>query len=196
MILALIRGAYLMEPSTSLTRALVGEMVNKSTNAAANFRYLIREKSLSKPTHPNLFCLANPLANIGVFQLQRVDTYNKRRIEIAEQYNALLSEHGKSPVQAISGASHVFLRYALRVNSNEECHRFLEHFNVVPGDWFDYVVHPYAPQREALGYKPGSCPNSETATKTIVNIPNHPKMNSEDVTYVKKILQLYYRQTE
>lgn len=194
MILALIRGTYLLEPSASLTRALVGEIVNKSTSVASNFRYLIREKSLSKPTQPSLFWLANSLAKIGAFQLQRVDSFNKRRMEIAQEYNDLMVELGEPPVHVITKASHVFLRYALKAKNNEEFCRFLEHFNVVPGDWFNYVVHPYAPEREALGYKMGSCPNAETAAKTVVNIPNHPKMGAEDVEYVKKTLQLYQKQ--
>jgi perosamine synthetase len=193
MILALIRGTYLLEPSASLTRALVGEIVNKSTSVASNFRYLIREKSLSTPTHPNLFCLANSLAKIGIFQLQRADTFNKRRMEIAQEYDEFLMELGKTSVHVTPNASHVFLRYALRVDSHGECRKFFERFNVVLGDWFDYVVHPYALQRETLGYKMGSCPNAEAAARTVVNVPNHPKMNLEDVEYVKKTLQLFYK---
>lgn len=194
MILALVRGAYLMEPSTSLTRALVGEIVNKSTSVASNFRYLIHEKSLSKPTHPSLFCLANSLAKMGTFQLQRVDSFNKHRMEIAREYDELLVELGEPPVQVTPKATHVFLRYAMRSNRSEECCRYFQHFSIVLGDWFNYAVHPYGPQREALGYKMGSCPNAETAAETVVNLPNHPKMNSADVEYVKNTLQLYHRQ--
>lgn len=191
-ILAFIRGTYLLEPFTSLTRALVGEILNTSASVASNFRYILREKSLSKMPHPNLFCLPNALAKIGVFQLQRIDDFNKRRVEIAERYNELLTAIGVPPVYVIPNASHVFLRYPLTVKRSEECRKFFQRSQVITGDWFNYVVHPQDLQREMLGYKMGSCPNAEVASRTIVNIPNHPKMNEEDVEYVKKTMQLYY----
>jgi len=190
--LALIRGTYLLEPSASLTRALIGEILSKYVTVTSDFRYITREKSQSTMSDAHLFCLANSLAKIGVFQLRRVDYFNERRVEIAKQYNELLLELGFSPVHVIPNVDHVFLRYALRAKSSREFGKLFKRHQIVLGNWFDYVVHPYSAQRKILGYKAGACPNAEAATQTVVNIPNHPKMSDEDVDHVMDTLRRYY----
>ena len=191
-ILALMRGTYLLEPSASLTRALVGEIVNKYMVVASNFRYITREKFQSAMSDSQFFCLANALAKIGIFQLRRVDYFNKRRVEIAKQYNELLLELGSSPVHVIPNVDHVFLRYALRVKNRREFGKLLKRHQIVLGNWFDYVVHPNSVQRKILSYKAGACLNAEAATQKVVNIPNHPKMSDEDVDHVMDTLRQYY----
>jgi dTDP-4-amino-4,6-dideoxygalactose transaminase len=194
-VLTLIRGTYLLEPSSSLTRTLIGEIVHKYVTVASDFRYFIHEKAQSTMPSSHAFCMPNALAKIGVFQLQRLNSFNEERREIARRYNELLEGLGVSAVQEIPNIDHVFLRYALSTKSGQEFRRFLRHYQIVPGNWFDYVVHPYPVQRETLGYQAGSCPVAENAATTVVNIPNHPKMNDEDVEHVGRILRLYYRRT-
>lgn len=194
-ILALIRGTYLLEPSSSLTRALIGEIVHKYVTVASDFRYFVREKSQSTMPGTHLFCLPNALAKIGILQLQRLNCFNQRRKEIAREYNEFLSELGVPSTPENPNVEPVFLRYALSIKNSFEFSKFLQCYQIVLGNWFDYVVHPYSAQREALGYRAGTCPNAENASKTVVNIPNHPKMKDEDVEHVKKALRLYYRAT-
>ncbi len=192
MILALIRGTYLLEPSASLTRALIGELVNKYVTVAQDFRYITREKSLSKGDDSQFFCLPNALAKVGTYQLRKVDDLNQRRKAIAGQYNELLSELRVPRVHVIPNAEHEFLRYSLRSRAGGELKSFLRRYQIVSGNWFDYVIHPNPVQREALGYIPGACPNAEAAAQSVANIPNHPKMSNEDADYVMSVLRLYY----
>lgn len=70
------------------------------------------------------------------------------------------------------GSGEVLLRYPVRIDDpalRAAVMRGLTALDIVPGVWFDDVVHPAGSLR--YGYEPGACPQGEAAARAVLNLP-------------------------
>ena len=86
-----------------------------------------------------------------------------------EAVAAILVEDGLT-TSAIEGE--VLLRYPVRIGDPAQraaVMRGLKALDIVPGVWFDDVVHPVGSLR--YGYEAGTCPEGEAAARAVLNLP-------------------------
>lgn len=135
-------------------------------------------------------------------QLNKLETFKKRRREIVEKYNAVFGEMPEIIVQEeIPESDTTRHLYILRLNmALLSCNR-REFFDALHGENILAQVH-YLPvywhsHYEKLGYEKGLCPNAEALYAEIVSIPLFYLMNDQDVEdvvkAVKKIVEYYRR---
>lgn len=128
-------------------------------------------------------------AAIGLVQLRKLDSFNARRIEIAEQYS-----HGLQGIEGLTlpfvspESKHVFHIYTLLLEdafprSKED---FMWDLYTQKGikAWSHYMPIHLTTAYRKLGHKPGECPVAEELFQRYVSIPIHPRMTDEDVQYV------------
>ncbi|MFY2158379.1 UDP-4-amino-4,6-dideoxy-N-acetyl-beta-L-altrosamine transaminase [Cytobacillus firmus] len=140
-------------------------------------------------------------AALGISQLNKLDTFVKRRKEIVEKYNeAFQNLDGvilqKNPNYSDT-SNHLYILKLdlekLKVDRRQIFDAFMAenigvHVHYIPVYW-----HPYY---QKLGYNKGLCPKAEELYNCMLTVPLFPAMSEEDVNDVingfYKIIQ-YYR---
>ncbi len=75
----------------------------------------------------------------------------------------------------------VFLRYPVPVQHKSHALREAQSRRIKLGDWFLSPIHPNLEKWELAGYRPGSCPVAEWASRHVVNIPTDPGISSREL---------------
>lgn len=139
-------------------------------------------------------------AAMGITQLKRIDTFNKKREELALLYLKLLSGIDEimplTPPQAdVKHSWHLFI---VRIDidkigiSRDQFMEELKKRNIGTGLHFR-AVHLQKYYRENMKIEPGMLPNTEWNSDRICSLPLFPDMKSEDVhdvvNAIKEILK-------
>lgn len=133
-------------------------------------------------------------------QLNKLESFKKRRQEIVRRYNEAFSEVPEIIIQEnIPESDTCNHLYVIRLNLNLlscDRHQFFDALgaeNVQPQ--VHYVPVYWFPYYKSLGYKIGLCPKAEEVYESIMSIPLFPKMADSDVEdvihAVKKVVEYY-----
>lgn len=128
-------------------------------------------------------------AGMGIQQLKKVYRFQKRRQEIAQQYDeAFASLPVTLPPQAPQGDMHACHLYVLRLHENAPLTRekFIEEMAVcgvsTSVHFIPLFLQPY--WRDTYKLSPADFPNSMACYRGAVSLPNYTKMTSEQVQRV------------
>ena len=130
------------------------------------------DTELSGDTAPDYALGLRPWSGaLGLQQARRAESVWAARRRQAEVYDTLLAG---APGWALPqhGEGEVLLRYPVRIDDPVQraaVVRGLEALDIVPGVWFDDVVHPAGSLR--YGYEAGACPQGEAAARAVLNLP-------------------------
>ena len=138
--------------------------------------------------------MAEPLAAIGLVQLDRLEEFVVHRNEIAVRYtNGLRGITGIRPLPNHGGV-HSYWNYLAvledeRVSRSSLGQRLREKYGVEIAWPYDPPCHLQPVFRRVLGSKPGDLPHSEAILQRHVALPMHSALTSEDAEYVLESLQ-------
>lgn len=130
--------------------------------------------------------LSNSQAVLALRQLRRLNKNLSHRRNITRAYQWALAEHNLGiPIQA-EEAEPAFVRLPIWVTDPEETRRAASGVAQL-GEWFTSVLL----ESESPifgGYEFGSCPRAEDATRHLINLPTHPRVNLRDVKSIVEII--------
>lgn len=130
------------------------------------------DTELSGATMPDYTLGLRPWsASLGLQQARRAEAVWALRRRQAKRYDALLAG-APGWTLPTHGEGEVLLRYPVRIDDparRAAVMRGLEALDIVPGVWFDDVVHPAGSLRH--GYEAGACPLGEAAARAVLNLP-------------------------
>lgn len=138
---------------------------------------------------------------LGSSQMNRLDSFLARRLEIVEIYNREFSQMEEiiTPYQKEDGSSawHLYLIRLRLEKLNADRKMIFEALRAENiGVNVHYVPVYYHPYYKELGYSKGLCPNAETLYEEIITLPLHQSMDDKDaydvVNAVKKVI-MYFR---
>ena len=113
----------------------------------------------------------------GLREMARVEDNISHRRRLTAYYHGALAELGFSPL-AVPGAEELpLLRYPVRVANKAEVLELAARAKMEIGSWFEVPLHPAATRMEDLGYRPGMCPHADRASREVVNLPTHLKVD-------------------
>jgi dTDP-4-amino-4,6-dideoxygalactose transaminase len=126
-------------------------------------------------------------AALGLVQLSKLERMNRRRMEIAHQYDAAFSVHpALEPPTVSPDSTHPYHLYVLRLNLDEltiDRNTFIEHLRAanigVSVHWIPLHIHPY--YRETYGYEPEDFPVAYAQFQRIISLPIYSAMSDQDV---------------
>ena len=126
-------------------------------------------------------------------KLPHLDSWNKRRRQVADRYNEGLKDVDALILPAEAEyAYHVYHLYVVRVAGREEFAAELKREGISTAVQYPYALHltdAYA----HLGYKEGDLPVSEKACREIISLPLFPDILEEQVDYVVEKVRQYFR---
>lgn len=132
-------------------------------------------------------------AALGISQLKKIDSFVKRRREIAEIYNQELSKLDwiKLPYQKDDRESSWHL-YVIQIdkkklgNSRKKVFDYLRSKGLgVQVHYIPIYWHPYYQQ---LGYEKGMCGEVESVYEKIISLPIYPTINENEVSSIIEII--------
>lgn len=123
-------------------------------------------------------------AAIGRQQLNRLDEWNERRREVATHYHeAFRALPLDLPPEGTEEVRPAWYFYTIRTDNPDDFRDHLADHGIEGGDQYRIPVHLQPPYRE-MGYEQGEFPNAETWANTLVTLPCHQHMSSDDVEQV------------
>ena len=134
--------------------------------------------------------LTDIAAAIGIHQLRKCDTFHRRRLGIADQYDAAFAGlPGISIPRVEDRESHGWHLYVIQIDPERltiDRDAFIDRLiarNIgVSVHFIPLHVHPYYRERYAL--QPSDFPNAWAAYERIVSLPIYAKMTDDDVRHV------------
>jgi UDP-4-amino-4-deoxy-L-arabinose-oxoglutarate aminotransferase len=140
--------------------------------------------------------LPDILAVLGLHQLARLETFNRKRTELALQYRERLS--GMEEIQPLSDPAysmkHAWHLFIVRLDtdkagmSRDEFMEELKRRNIGTGLHFR-AVHLQKYYMESMATYRGMLPNTEWNSDRICSLPLFPEMTAEDVDHVVEAIK-------
>ncbi|HSX40670.1 MAG TPA: DegT/DnrJ/EryC1/StrS family aminotransferase, partial [Candidatus Saccharimonadales bacterium] len=141
-----------------------------------SFPYTQDEKK-SKIAGLNLQRMPDALAKLALFQLKKINRYNKRREEIVKLYSEQLGSLGYSfPSKNTSQ----LMRFVIFHPKRDDIYNFFRKRGVYLGKWYSVVIEPKGTDLKKIYYDPRSCPNAAALAKTVLQLPTYPTMKLKD----------------
>ncbi|OIK10931.1 transcriptional regulator [Bacillus sp. MUM 116] len=128
-------------------------------------------------------------AILGV-KFKRLDEWNNRRRELAQEYTAKLAGIVRVP-DVGKDREHVFHQYCIETAPRDELAQFLKQKQIATGVYYPIPLH----LQEVfvhLGYKEGSLPISESCSKRILALPINPMMTKEQQDYIISSIKEFF----
>ncbi len=174
-------------PTKNMTTSEGGIITTDNEEFVENARIFRAHGSRVKYNHDDIgynFRMTDISAAIGLAQLNVIDDFNKKRAENADYLNNGLKDvEGVITPYTRDGSKHVYHQYTIRVEGNRD-------------DWIDiltqkgigtgihYPIPLYIqPVYKELGFT-GSAPNAEIAASSVISLPVHPSLTSDDLDLV------------
>lgn len=162
--------------------------INKDTYARSSsgeYKWLYDVEHLGLKGHGNSI-----MASIALVQLKYLEQDNQRRRQICEQYNKLLS--GRPEIKFVEylndcvSSRHLF-QIRVPPGLREKLIVYLNSRDIYPG------VH-YRLNTEYKMYNYGrlTCPNAELASREVVSLPLHLKLDEDDVSRVAQSIAEFF----
>jgi len=133
-------------------------------------------------------------ARSGLRQLGKIERNIVHRRTIAEYYDELLEEkgwvirqHDRSTIQP------VMVRYPVRIVEKAQALAEAARRGVELGDWFECPLHAIEAPLATYHYEDGMCPESEKASRQVVNLPLHRRVSKKTA---KKTVEFITRFTQ
>jgi dTDP-4-amino-4,6-dideoxygalactose transaminase len=137
-------------------------------------------------------------------KLKHLDTWNRRRRQIANMYSKLLStkyvtpptpsydKRGikgalKFPVEA-EYAKHVYHLFVIRSSKRDELKVYLESKGIQTGIHYPVPIHR-VPSLQYLQYREGDFPESERVSREVLSLPCFPELTDSEVETVIETLK-------
>jgi len=136
------------------------------------------------------FRMTDIQAAVGLTQLRKLDSMNRRRIEIAARYTEGLSGiPGLRLPQVRPDRTHVFHLYPVvlepekhGVTKEDFVYRMLHEYGIRVGT--HYIPLTWSTAFRKRGYAPGQFPVADTAGERLVTLPIHPRLTEEAIDYL------------
>ena len=125
--------------------------------------------------------------------LNDLEWITRRRIEIAQQFDAAFAElasHIEIPFRRPE-VRHVFHLYELRVQQRDALLGFLQEHGVDAKIHYPIPIHLQKAAAD-LGYKEGDFPQAETHGRTAISLPLHQHLLDEEIEYTIQQVRAFY----
>jgi dTDP-4-amino-4,6-dideoxygalactose transaminase len=188
-------GCFSFYPSKNMTVAGDGGMlVTNDLEVAKSAKQLRNHGRTAGGIHRELglnYRLDEISAAVGQEQLERLPEWNVGRRNAASEYSQRLQELDEvtTPSEA-DGAEHVYHLYVVQVTDRDGLIAHLDKHGVETGIHYETPAHRHPAVRHRIEVP--TLPITESLCDRIVSLPMHPRLTTEEISYVCKTIEDYY----
>ena len=88
--------------------------------------------------------------------------------------------------------NYALIRFPILVKEKDRILKFFESNGVELGSWFSHPVTVNKDNLSNYDYVSGSCKKAEFASKHIINLPTHNRLNHKDLKKICNLLKNYF----
>jgi dTDP-4-amino-4,6-dideoxygalactose transaminase len=182
-----IAAGFSFYPGKNLGAYGEGGAVTTSDDTLAEKIRQLRDHGSSKKYHHEILGYNARLEGIQgavlAVKLKYLEAWTSRRIEIARQYNSLLSRLPVVLPEIPNKVRHVFHLYVIECEHRDALQAFLAEHGVPTIIHYPIPIHRQ-PAFASLGYQPGDFPVTEHLAGRILSLPIYAEMTTDQITYV------------
>jgi perosamine synthetase len=133
-------------------------------------------------------------AAIGRVQLRRLDEWNKKRVDVADVYDKLLSDMDEviTPPRGNSLVKPVYHLYVVKAKKRDDLRMYLQRSGVQSGVHYPLPIPLQPVYKEMFKFNSGDYPVSERVSGECLSLPIYPTLSVEDVNYVCDKIHEFY----
>ncbi len=125
-------------------------------------------------------------------KLRHLESWSKRRRELAARYDAKLKHLGIGHVKRLAHGDHVYHLYVIRVRDRDRLQSQLQETGIQTGIHYPVPVH-LQPWASSLGYRVGDFPVTERAAASVLSLPLYPEMPDGHIDEIAEALHRLVR---
>ncbi len=191
-------GTFSFYPTKNMTTG-EGGMITTNDEAIAKKARLIREHGSSKRYYHEMlgynYRMTDIAAAIGVEQLNKLESFNKKRIANATFLSKNLKDIHTIKIPEIRGnVKHVFHQYTIRTDDRDVLLSHLKNNGIGYGIYYPVPVHRQSLYSE-LGFD-DKLPVTENAATEVVSLPTHPSLTEDDLKKITDTFDTYEEEKE
>jgi dTDP-4-amino-4,6-dideoxygalactose transaminase len=184
-------------PTKVMTSGEGGMLVTDNAKFAEEARYMRnhgQDNSRLMVMFGHNWCMSESCAIIGKHQLQKLDWFLQRRNEISNQYKHLLKGIDKvTSFDTPANIRHSYYKYPILLDQSVDrvkvAAAMKSKFGIETGSVYYPPCHMQPFYVENFGYKEGDLPVSESVLKSVLCLPMHPGLTTEDTRYIAQALE-------
>lgn len=185
-------GCFSFYPGKNLGACGEGGLVTTRHEEAAHMLRMLRDWGAARKYHHEYLGFNYRMdgiqgASLRV-KLRHLESWNKRRRELAARYDAGLSNLSIGHVERAAYGDHVYHQYVIRVRERDRLQSRLHDAGIQTGIHYPVPVH-LQPWAASLGYRLGEFPIAEQAAATVLSLPLYPEMPDGHVDAVANTLR-------
>lgn len=146
-------------------------------NPKKYYNYLIGHNSRLDELHAGILNIKFPY----------LDSWNQKRIEIANYYDKNLDNNKYKKMKLDNENKNVYHMYILQVENRDKLIQILEEKGIGYGVYYPVPLHLQKVYNN-LGYKEGELPTAEYLSHRTIAIPVDPELKEEEIKYIVDIL--------
>lgn len=132
-------------------------------------------------------------AAVLLAKLPHLFNWTAARQRVAHRYNEAFAGHPViRPPVVEPGNEHIFHQYTIQVDRRDELVAHLKANGIGSAVYYPLGLH-LQPCFAYLGYKPGSLPVTEAATRSVVSLPVYPELTEAQQETVVEVVKRFYR---
>lgn len=188
-------GCFSFYPTKNMTTGEGGMITTSDPEIARRCRALRNHGQARRYYHTTLGFNARMTeiaAAIGLSQLERLDEFNRKRIENAQTLTSAIELiPGLVPPAVLPGRKHVFHQYTIRITkefhlSRDGLKKHLETNGVGCAVHYPLPIHSQPLYRD-LGYR-DCLPQAEAASAEVLSLPVHPSLARGDLAAIIEVI--------
>jgi len=125
-------------------------------------------------------------------KLKYLPDYTQKRNQVAEYYDIALRDIPQiKPPSRYKKSTHVFHQYTLRVENRNELKTYLEALGIPSMIYYPIPLHLQKAYRMP-GFDEGSFPITEQLSKSVISLPIHTEMKTEQLDFICSSIKKFY----
>jgi dTDP-4-amino-4,6-dideoxygalactose transaminase len=184
-------GCFSFYPTKNMTTGEGGMITTNNRRVARKASIIRNHGSTKKYYHETLgynYRMTDIAAAMGIEQLKKLDSFNRKRIENARYLTRGLKKiDGIIPPKEKKERKHVFNQYTIRIlpefgKSREEVAHELNRIGIPVGIYYPIPIHQQ-PLYRKRGYR-DNLPVSEKLSKEVLSLSVHPGISKRDIDHI------------
>lgn len=133
-------------------------------------------------------------AALGRVQLRRLESNNRRRVELLDKYRQSLSEipQVRVPFQEKTGVGHLCVIAVESGHVRDGLRRHLAERGIQTSLHYP-PIHLFEFYRQTFGTRPGDHPRAESLSRRLLTLPLYPGLRDDDVEEIVEGIAQYFR---